>query len=241
MPRKPTGQVGTVIVSGGETGPSMTWETIHFSQDKAAVECQIMEMFHAESGRQGRPPFTYRQNGVNDVDFTILLPDGATRYMEFTEADYEPRATENAGQATGRKNMYPAGEVAQFTYDFAQQILNRVRAKYGKPYPHPCDLLVYATHWQVMPSGYVLNLVRHFLQQEPPTPTFEQVVFLRPVKSGEAELHSLFPTAGDPLGGRRLDDYREHYQVLINPDPTSWPRVERNGRTMLLYSRPVRG
>ncbi len=130
--------------------------------------------------------------------------------------------------------------MALFTYNFAQQILCRVRAKIGKDYKQPCDLLVYATHWQVMPNEHVINLVRHFLQQEPPTPTFERVMFLRPVTSGEADLHSLFPTAGDPLGGHHPDDCREHYQVLINPDPTSWTRFERKGGTALLYSRPVR-
>lgn len=228
-------------MSGGETGPTMAWETIQFSQDKPEIERQIMELFEAESRRRGRPPFTYEQNGVNDVDFTISLSDDGKRYMEFTEAHYESRATENAGPATGKKDMYPAGEVTHFTYEFAQQVLSRVRAKIGKNYPQPCDLLVYATHWQVMPSEFVLNLIRHFLKQEPPTPTFERVMFLWLVKSGEAELHSLFPTAGDPLGGRHPDDYREHYQVLINPDPTSWTRVERNGRTALLYSRPVPG
>ncbi len=239
MPRKPTGKVGTVIMSGGETGSTMAWEKIQFSQDKPEIECQIMELFKAEFGRRGGPPFTYKQDGVNDVDFTVSLSD-KTRYMEFTEAHYEPRSAENAGPATGKKDMYPAGEVTHFTYDFAQQILCRVRAKCGKNYPQPCDLLVYATHWQVKPSEYVLNLVRHFLQREPPTPTFEQVMFLRLVKSGEAELHSLFPTASDPLGGHYPDDYREHYQVLINPDPTSWPRVEWKGGTAFLYSRPVR-
>lgn len=239
MPRKPTGKVGTFIVSGGDTGPTMTWETIQFSQDKPEIEKQIMELFLAEAVRRGGPPFTYRQNGPNEVDFTICL-SGGTRHVEFTEAHYEPRAIEGACPAIGKRNMYPAGEVTQFTYDFAQQILRRVRDKCGKPYPQPCDLLVYSTHWQVRPSEYVLNLVRHFLKQELPTRTFERVAFLRPVKSGEAELHDLYPIAGDPLGGRHPDDYREHYHVLLNPDPASWPRVETRRGTMLLYSRPAR-
>jgi hypothetical protein len=214
---KPTGTIGFFRAQVGSNGDVVgSFEKIAFSEEKAAVEVQMVDRFIASMnihlGKSGDRFFLENpsSNRENDFDFTVSTPHGPA-YLELMEI--APLAG-------------PYGEAPSIykSYDLATTILSGVLEKsnrYPKDAGRPLFLLLYVTHWAFALSDMTIACLRSWLKAQPTI--FRAIFTYEPIDENEGEPHWLFPMPPELIGSFDPEQFRDN--VCLNLNPQKWQVV----------------
>lgn len=160
-PTKTSGEIGTTIVT--ETPEGATAELVHTELpiDKEGLEhffgSRFVTTFNETRPLGPNVEITgLQQNDTSDLDFKITCD--AADYMELAELNPRSEAFGRSALRNGKLNVY----------DYAKWIFNRLIKKkarsYGSALANRTILLLYATHWQFLPSERVVECIRSYIQ-----------------------------------------------------------------------------
>jgi len=193
--KKPTGDIGSVILLGAE-GPSKV-EPFKFPDTKDEIEKKIAQLFLKlveKSEIVDLHGMTLVQNQENDLDFTLAAEERKF-LLELTEIT--PPGTMKGGY----ENLpfsHNIGEQAQKIID----LISVKAAKYDS-LPEGIILLTYISDQRSLPSTSSEKIVRQYLNST--NKVFSFVFLLFPLMEDDGPLITLFPNDSEPLSDEDLE------------------------------------
>ncbi|WP_026732350.1 hypothetical protein [Fischerella sp. PCC 9605] len=218
---KPTGELGYLRASIDENCElKSSFEKIHFSKEKDAVEQHIVSCFinsaNKEINQSGETFFLSNpvKKPLDDFDFEVSTPKG-TAYLELMEA--APLERIKGGYAHAPQSYKP--------YDFAQNIFKKIldkSQKYSKSRKHDeLFLLIYVTHWTFVLSETTIDLLRYFCNQQ--QTIFKAIFLYTPLDEKEGVVKFICPVPPEFLQEIDPEKYKEN--VVLNLDPKKFKTV----------------
>lgn len=214
---KPTGISGFFCAHVTADGQIVgSFEKTPFSEDKAAVENQIVDRFIAS---MNKPLATSgerfcladpQRNDENNLDFTVTTPSGPA-YLELMEI------APLRGPHEGAPAQYKP-------YEFGKAILLGILKKsnhYPKNIGRDIFLLLYVTHWAFALSQTAIACLRYWLKTHPTV--FRAIFAYEPLDAEEGAPHWLFPVPPELIGAFNPEQVRDN--VCLNLNPQKWQVV----------------
>ncbi len=217
-PLKPTGKTGLVRVSARPDGTTAKFESLEWPKTKETIERFVVNAFVRDATTQNVLPFTINyveSNPLDHLDFTLRTSAGQ-KYLELLEVA-------PLDDGAGAFDRVPSTNAP---YDFSRWILSRILRKsmhYGPRLARGTILVLYITHWSLVPSQAGLALLQYWTAHEPHN--FEAIYFCAPVTQDSSIVELVFPTSRDRWIGFDPEAWRS--SITHNLPPWGWQG--RNG------------
>jgi len=215
LPIKTSGEIGPTRVTVTPEGE--TAEIVHteLPLDKEGLE-QFFGSRFVTTFNETRPLgpnveiTNLKQNDTSDLDFKITC--AAADYMELAELNPRSEPFGRSALRDGKLNVY---EYAKWIF---HRLIKKKALSYGPAVASRTMLLVYATHWQFVPSERVIECIQSHIQVH--GCTFAAVFVL--MTDGN-DLRVLTPA--HPFNARKLpkpSDYAGFKYWNLPPGQSSW-------------------
>lgn len=204
MPKKPSGSLGAAIFSH----EGFVWNKIAWPIQKSEIEALIFELFlRSLEDKEAKDLgiIGIRQNQENDLDFDVFT-NGPTKHIDLVELT--PRE-QFIGDYSAVRSVWTVGEEA----DLICSTVAKKAAHYGEL--KNTFLIVYVTHWSLVPSETSFNVARLQMKAHP----FEKIYFVAAHDIDSALVIRLYPVPLQTLAYLpNIKRFRENRIEKLSPD-----------------------